>query len=517
MRYLITVVIAALSLNAFGQVPNYVPSDGLVAWYPLNGNGDDHGLNNLHGVVNGALPTNSRIGNIDEAMFFDDNSNIDLGTSSLLNPDTALTFGAWFRLDAANSQSGLSTILGRNIDESGNRYCYSFGIETINGFKLRFDLENDNNGSPVLSSNTPVELEIGVWFHYMATFSQASGLMIVYLNGIQVGQLEVGEISVNQLITSTLIGFHRPNGDHSFSGAIDELGVWNRALISYEVMGVTMEQVPLLGCILESACNYDPTAVYDDGSCHFNCQFCQEGTIWNEETFGCVVETPTDSNLDGCTDLNDLMDLLAAYGICVDPEYTCGDLVSHDGYDYSTVQIGDQCWFSENCRYIPSISPSSEGSDTEPYYYVYDYQGTDIEAAKATTNYETYGVLYNWPAVMTEGICPSGWHIPSDGEFTELTDFLGGESVAGGKMKEAGYDHWNSPNTGATNSSGWTGLPVGYRSSGGFNYFGGNGIWWSASESGSYSWGRILFLISDDVGRNLDYRNYGFSARCIKN
>ena len=70
-----------------------------------------------------------------------------------------------------------------------------------------------------------------------------------------------------------------------------------------------------------------------------------------------------------------------------------------------------------------------------------------MASAMSTSNYATYGVLYNWPAVMTEGICPSGWHIPSDEEFTQLTDFLGGEGVAGGKMKEAGYDHW-IPNEG---------------------------------------------------------------------
>ena len=113
----------------------------------------------------------------------------------------------------------------------------------------------------------------------------------------------------------------------------------------------------------------------------------------------------------------------------------CGDLVSHEGYNYSTVQIGEQCWFSENCRYLPVVSPSSAGSETSPYHYVYGYEGTTVSAAQATDNYATYGVLYNWPAVMTEGICPSGWHIPSDEEFTELTDFLGGESVAGGQMQ----------------------------------------------------------------------------------
>ena len=164
------------------------------------------------------------------------------------------------------------------------------------------------------------------------------------------------------------------------------------------------------------------------------------------------------------------------------------------------------------------MSPSSANATffTEPYYYVYGYEGTDVIAAQATANYATYGVLYNWPAVMTEGICPSGWHIPSDGEFTELTDFLGGESVAGGKMKEAGYDHWNSPNEGATNSSGWTGLPGGIRFSGGFLVIGSYGYWWSASESGSTSWVRELVYNHDLVYRGSGNRLYGFSARCVR-
>jgi uncharacterized protein (TIGR02145 family) len=195
---------------------------------------------------------------------------------------------------------------------------------------------------------------------------------------------------------------------------------------------------------------------------------------------------------------------------------SCGDQIGHEGHDYSTVQIGEQCWFAENCRYLPEVSPSSEGSETDPYYYVYDYQGSDVTAAQATTNYATYGVLYNWPAVMTAGICPSGWHVPSDGEFTELTDFLGGEDVAGGKMKEAGYDHWHSPNTGATNSSGWTGLPGGLNISGSFGDGGNGGNWWSASESGSYSWRLKLFNSYDDVAHYDNNRNLGFSARCVR-
>jgi uncharacterized protein (TIGR02145 family) len=202
-------------------------------------------------------------------------------------------------------------------------------------------------------------------------------------------------------------------------------------------------------------------------------------------------------------------------GIC--DFFSCGDLVSHEGYDYSTVLIGEQCWFSENCRYLPEVSPSSEGSESDPYYYVYGYEGTDVEEAKSTDNYAIYGVLYNWPAVMTEGICPSGWHIPSDAEFTQLTDFLGGEGVAGGKMKEAGYDHWNSPNTGATNSSGFTGLPGGYRDTGGFSWNGGIGYWWSSSEYGYTHSIRLLLHYELEGFHQTHYNHFnGFSARCVR-
>ncbi len=221
----------------------------------------------------------------------------------------------------------------------------------------------------------------------------------------------------------------------------------------------------IVGCTYPSAVEYNPSANVDDGSCTFL------------------------------------------------PDSDCGIPVPHEGYYYSTVLIGDQCWFSENCRYLPEVSDPSIDSTTEPHYSVYGYTGTDVTAAQATANYATYGVLYNWPAVMTEGICPSGWHIPSDGEFTELTDFLGGVSVAGGKMKST-YG-WNNVGNG-TNSNGWTGFPGGFRYSGGFYSNGDYGYWWSASESGSYSWSRELYYNYDNVYRGSSARFDGFSARCVR-
>jgi uncharacterized protein (TIGR02145 family) len=170
------------------------------------------------------------------------------------------------------------------------------------------------------------------------------------------------------------------------------------------------------------------------------------------------------------------------------------------------------------------VSPSSEGNGTNPYYYVYGYEGTDVAAAQATSNYDTYGVLYNWPAVMTGDICPSEWRIPTDFEWGTMEMALGmGASEAtsvgyrgsgeGAQMKST--SGWNNGGNGS-NSSSFTGLPGGYRYSGGFNNGGGSGSWWSASESGSESWVRVLTYSFDDVYRYDDYRYNGFSARCVR-
>jgi uncharacterized protein (TIGR02145 family) len=200
----------------------------------------------------------------------------------------------------------------------------------------------------------------------------------------------------------------------------------------------------------------------------------------------------------------------------------CGDLVSHDGYDYSTVLIGEQCWFSENCRYLPEVSPSSEGSETDPYYYVYDYQGTDVEEAQATANYETYGVLYNWSAVMTEGICPSGWHVASDDDWQTMEISLGMAlsevSDSGWRGTDQGYQLkstslWNS-NENGSNSSGFNGLPGGIKDSWNFTTIGNDGAWWSTSNL--ESWTRRLQYDFNGVYRLNNDISFGYSARCVQ-
>ena len=285
------------------------------------------------------------------------------------------------------------------------------------------------------------------------------------------------------------------------------------------------------GCMDDTSCNYNPLATSDDGSCTEldECGTCGgagipegecdcEGTVL-DECGVCGGPGPTEVVIESITILYDSLyaeqidnwfvfevGADTVFNYTCEPVFTgCGDLVSHDGYDYSTVQIGEQCWFAENCRYLPSVSPSSSSSSTDPYYYVYGYEGTDAGEAQATANYETYGVLYNWSAAMTEGICPTSWHIPSDEDFNQLTSLFGGVSVAGDDLKDDVY--WNG-----SNSSGFTALPGGYFNDlGSFDWGENRATFWTSSSSQRFINGY------DSIVGVAGYNNQnGFSARCVK-
>jgi len=189
---------------------------------------------------------------------------------------------------------------------------------------------------------------------------------------------------------------------------------------------------------------------------------------------------------------------------------------SRDSQIYQYKTIGTQVWMTENLAYLPSVVGPATESVTDPYYYVYGYDGTVVDDAKATSNYTIYGVLYNWTAALSA--CPPDWHLPSDAEWTTLTDYLGGESVAGGKMKEAGIAHWWSPNTGATNESGFTALPGGCRYyDGAFTNFRTTGYWWSSTQHIDGTAGnRNLSYANSSVGKPYGYLDYGFSVRCLQ-
>ena len=531
MRYLITIVIAALTLNAFSQVPDYVPSDGLVGWWPFNGNALDESDYQNDGSVYGAIITSDRFGNENSAYSFNGFSNyIDCGPLNEISTTVGdLTQSAWILAPTDQSSYCKMSIMSKRQNESDGWPTIGGGANGTINFPVNnqayFFLNSGGYAPGYYNTMSSTNFTNDNAWH-LVTGTKSGNTYKLYFDGVLQATLTNDyPLSSNSHL---IIGHEAHWGfecEKWYAGKIDDIGIWNRALTEVEIEALYTAEIPISGCADETACNFIQNATFDDGSCDYSCcpgpGCCDVGTVWNIESQTCIVLYPSDSNFDGCVDLDDLLDLLGTYGSCISelPDFAaCGDDIEHEGYSYSTVQIGEQCWFAENCRYLPVVSPSSYSSTTDPDYYVYGYEGIDVAAAQATTNYETYGVLYNWPAVIAEGICPSGWHVPTDGEFTGLVEFLGGESVAGGKMKESGDDHWALPNTGATNSSGFNGLPGGSRYAGGFITNGEKGYWWSASVTSPGSSGslrRRLDSNSSSISSGSYTRNYGFSARCI--
>jgi len=204
--------------------------------------------------------------------------------------------------------------------------------------------------------------------------------------------------------------------------------------------------------------------------------------------------------------------------ITVIPTVSGTTVTDIDGNVYNTVTIGTQVWMKENLKVTKYRNGTAIGTttgdisgETSPKYQ-WAYDGNE-------SNVSTYGRLYTWYAATdSRGLCPTGWHVPTDSEWTTLTDYLGGGSVAGGKMKEAGTTHWSSPNTSADNSSGFTALPGGSRNYGGTFYsIGFGGSWWSATEyDTANAWDRFLYYYGSYANRNYFGKNYGFSVRCVR-
>ena len=192
-----------------------------------------------------------------------------------------------------------------------------------------------------------------------------------------------------------------------------------------------------------------------------------------------------------------------------------------EGNFYNIVTIGSQIWLAENLRTTLFNDGISITNVTDNSAWIalsapaYCWYNNDL------SNKNKFGALYNGYVINTGKLCPTGWHVPSDGEWTDLTTYLGGEGVAGGKLKESGILYWKSPNTGATNEAGFSGLPGGLRvkSTGAFIANTEGGHWWSSSAYDvNRLWYRRLSFDSEEIRRlNDGYLSWGFSVRCIKN
>jgi len=193
-----------------------------------------------------------------------------------------------------------------------------------------------------------------------------------------------------------------------------------------------------------------------------------------------------------------------------------------DGNVYKTVYIGTQHWMAENLK----VSKYNDGTPI-PTYIIYNttqWQGSWSYYMNDVANNDKYGKLYSWFAVSSttyngyKNVCPTGWHVPTDVEWTVLTDYLGGESVAGGKMKEVGTTNWKHPNYGATNTSLFSALPGGNRGTlGAYNFINSYGSWWSSTEAAAnLAVYRLLSASFEDVSSYYSNKLDGLSVRCLK-
>jgi len=196
-----------------------------------------------------------------------------------------------------------------------------------------------------------------------------------------------------------------------------------------------------------------------------------------------------------------------------------GTITDIDGNLYNYISIGSQVWMMENLRTTKYRNGDPISEITQNFEWSNLRTGAYCNYVNSTVNLNLDGRLYNWFAVNdSRKIAPQGWHIPSQEEWGELIRYLGGSQATGGKLKESGTKHWKSPNTGATNETGFTALPAGYRLYNGvFEDSGNYAVYWSSTELGiNLAWQQQLEYNQTALSGSSANKAYGFSIRCVK-
>ena len=524
MKHILTFTALVFATACFGQVPDYVPTDGLVAWYPFDGSLIDASGMVGEGVASGTFFGLDRWSNEGSALQVVSGSFANLGMQDqlTLSPEDNLTIAMWSHPD---SQENLSVTKYQNGNGSGSSWFVQDGFDS--GVRV---FGNGTSGTPNEDEwyQTCPNITDG-WSHIVVVFE--GGSVTLWVNGILICQTTM-PVSTSTQSQPVLVGRSNcTNGsacNHS-EGRVDDLGFWNRALSGEEALQLFLGAAAVYGCMDSEACNFNPEANVNDGSC-YSCEIpaahCGGGTYWDTESQSCVIANPSDTDFDGCVGMTDLLDLLSVFGTCNETPWSCGDPLEYQGHDYETVLIGEQCWFAENLRSENYKNGDVILGDLSNEEWV-EASNSMIGAQAFFDNNEShllqYGRLYNQYAVNDErGLCPTGWYVPSDGEFMTLELELGmneDEVTLGGwrgsnqgdQMKSSSED---VPSWDGTNSSGFAAVPGGNRRSNGgsFHDLIATGYLWTSSPNLS----RRHFTGYSGVSRYTKDAGYGFSIRCLK-
>ena len=532
--------LVAFSTTIAAQLPDYVPPSQLDAWFALDGDGVDESGNGNQVEALGATLDTDRFGNPSSCFLLDGDGDYLTFGSSLGNVQD-FTAAYWME---TTETTGYNLLLNKDCD--GCEYSTGdWGFITSNGNSgiLSFSLSNSNGG---FYEDIGFVAD-GDWHHVVVTRNATTGAVHFYLDGESVEE-HLGPTGSVTNGNALHFGLQQPYNPAYYEGRVDDLGMWSRVLSGEEILGLYQSAPPVFGCIDSSACNFMPEANLDDGSC-IDCALfeerCGPGTMWDETAQLCVVANPSDTDFDGCVSMTDLLDLLTVFGTCNEVPWSCGDPLEYQGYDYETVQIGEQCWFAENLRAtsyqngnaIPTGSSLADWDEANGQGYQVAYGGlpaaicedfsTTIDACDPAQSLDTYGLLYNnFVVTDARGICPQGWHVGTDEDWGEFEVFLGMDETIVFTEGFRGTNQgtmiktttgWQNNGSG-TDDVGFHGHP-----SGGiapdqdrFGNGGSDAVWWTPSEINGLDRRRSMNDYNDGIRRATLPPTSGAAIRCIK-
>ena len=463
MKKLLTILFAvALGLNLSAQVPDYVPTEGLVAWYPLNGDVLDIGPTGMNGVNYGAQCDENRNQIPCEAMSFTAGDYLSVPADSSFTSQEG-TMTGWVKLNsyAQSGASGYNHFFNR-WEVNSHEFVFAANI-----YGLYIYVENELFQSDTLPN-------LNEWHHLAFSYSSISGMAKIYIDGQNIAEFEGVDT-----VTPTNHPLHIGGNPfvpayNSVDGSMDDVGIWERTLELSEISALYNAEparawlhrfhrlqlrrrghkddgscIPS-GCMEAEACNYNALAECEGEACDYTCcpgpGCCSAGMYWDYDLEQCLNYETCQEDLDGdgVIGINDLMELLSSFGtMCEEPEtveFTCGDPMNYHGYDYATVQIGEQCWFAENLRTahyttgdaLAQFVPDSIWIESiEPTVSYYNESIADCDGLFLDNNecsipvIEDCGLLYNGFALSSPiGLCPSGWHVAEKPEFDLVLTFL---------------------------------------------------------------------------------------------
>ena len=583
MKRLLLLLIISTSFLTNAQVPTYVPTDGLVAWYPMNPNTNEWDSSHPP-VVDNTVATTDRFGNAGAIDF--NGGGLVMG-GLLTQVSSTFTYSIWVK-----NSINISLPSSANFQNLGNDNHGA--IHPIHGAVFGPHASNAGTGLYVganglyLQEHSHGYQRFAGWANHdftewsLVTVVYSNNAPTIYINDAAVATFPAGARTVypslgqdtNGFANYSAMGIGQAYNGGTFAGQVDEYGIWNRALTAIEVQTIYLSAPPQFGCNDASACNYDTDANVDDGSCipsgcmeeeacnydadaqcegeacDYSCcpgpGCCGDGMHWDADAQTCVITPPSVAPDADCTLLN-LQELAEGYQILLaenaeldslfaDCNGTASEAASNgcadensvmfDGHDYDLVEIGDQCWFAENLqteRYANGDLLEGNLSNAE---WSSTTSGAQAVRNNDDSNLPSRGRLYNWFAVAdTRGLCPSGWHIPTDSEWKNLELELGmplsdveasGErgSNEGQALKASPSD---SPSWNGNNSSGFNAYPGGARDNNGGYYAGTSDsfMWTSTPFDENSAWIRDLDSDTSIERYNWSTR-YGFSVRCVK-